>query len=78
MYLHRVHRDGDEEAQKIAQIVSAILNTYEDDSSDNALRAELASAIRPFASPKVYALMIVYPPYLETSTVTPMPLVCVS
>lgn len=53
-FVHSVYRDGDAEAQEAAGILRSILNSYEDDDTEDALREELAAAIRPFSQQHVF------------------------
>lgn len=54
-YIQNVHRIGSQEEQQLAHMVRSILNAFEDDETEDALRSELENAVRPFASPRVYA-----------------------
>ena len=47
-YLQAAYRSGDDAALGKAVLIRAILNAYEDDSSDTVMRGELANTIRPF------------------------------
>jgi hypothetical protein len=53
-FAHSVYRDGDAQAQEAAGLLRSILNAYEDDGSEDALREELAVAIRPFAQQRIF------------------------
>ncbi len=55
-YIQSVHRIGDADAQKVAHLIRSILNAFEDDETEDALRLELANAILPFV-PKVEFLV---------------------
>ncbi len=50
-YMRDVYRTGDARAQALGQLVRSILNAFEDDSAEDAMRGELANAIRPFVKP---------------------------
>src|SRR5258706_4439922 len=47
-YSQRAYRDQAKLAQSVAQRIRAILNAFEDDSTDLGLREELANALLPF------------------------------
>ena len=47
-YLQHVHSQGDLETQKIAHLVRSVLNSFEDDESEEGLRAELKASIQAF------------------------------
>jgi hypothetical protein len=58
-YIQSIHRIGNREDQELAHLVRSILNAFEDDDNESALRQELASAIRPFVERRVYSDPIV-------------------
>ena len=47
-YLTEAFRSGDAQAQEVGRLIRSILNAYGDDSTDDAMRLELANAISPF------------------------------
>ena len=49
-FVHSMYRDGSPEAISIGQRIGSILNAFQDDESDEGMRAELANAILPFES----------------------------
>ena len=48
-YVQNIHQTKDVEAQRIAVLIRSILNTYDEEESEDGLRLELAEAIRPYA-----------------------------
>jgi hypothetical protein len=48
-YLADAFRAGDLHAQEIGRVIRSILNAYANDSTEHALRLELAIAVSPFA-----------------------------
>ncbi|HTW66740.1 MAG TPA: hypothetical protein VME17_19105 [Bryobacteraceae bacterium] len=47
-YMQSVYRSDNADAQSLAASLRAILNAFEDDTSEDGLRQELANAIYPF------------------------------
>lgn len=55
-YSWNIHQRADHETQALAYRLCAILDAYSEDATEDALRQELATAIRPFrVSDRVYA-----------------------
>lgn len=52
LYLQNTYRSGDDEARRLARLVRSLLNAFEDDETESALREELANTIRPFEIPQ--------------------------
>ena len=50
-YVSAIGSHDDSDGAKVARLIRSILNAYEEDETDLAMRAELAETIRPFVKP---------------------------